>query len=253
MTCLEQQVLSQVKAIIGNEEQVIGRRGILVPLKKALINEADIRIIIDIIASDPALAAHLLWRSNTAQAGGIIATKNRSIKDALIRLGQVNIYRYAFSFYLKERLDELAEPYSKLVKGYWTLTENIATDAVQRLRELEDEKEAIDIDADEVQTLALFSVFGQVITLSAFAFLNAASEKAIALQVIKNLIDTQQQSLSVEAFEALGLDDELRNEFMIAHNLKQSNNPNSAGLVLRAVLAKRNVLINPLVESASDS
>ncbi|MFC1518320.1 HDOD domain-containing protein [Pseudomonadota bacterium] len=249
MTYLEQQVLTQVKAIIGNEEQVIGRRGILIPLKKALINEADIRIIIDIIASDPALAAHLLWRSNTAQAGGVIATKNRSIKDALIRLGQVNIYRYSFSFYLKERLDELPEPYCKLVKGYWALTENIATDAVHYLRELEDNKQAIDIDADELQTLALFSVFGQVITLSAFAFLNAASEKPIALQVIKKLIDTQQQSLSIEAFEALGLDDELRNEFMVAHNINQTSNVNSAGLVLRAVLSKCNVLINPINES----
>ncbi|KPZ67871.1 MULTISPECIES: HDOD domain-containing protein [Shewanella] len=246
MTYLEQQVLTQVKAIIGNEEQVIGRRGILIPLKKALINEADIRVLIDIVSSDPALAAHLLWRSNTAQAGGIISTKNRSIKDALIRLGQVNIYRYAFSFYLKERLDELKEPYSKLVKGYWALTESIAVDAVQHLRDIEESDQPIDIDADEVQTLALFSVFGQVITLSAFAFLNAASEKAISLQVIKTLIDTQQQSLSIEAFEALGLDDDLRNEFMIAHNIKQTDNANSAGMVLRHVLAKRNVLINPL-------
>ncbi|WP_144210770.1 HDOD domain-containing protein [Shewanella donghaensis] len=250
MTYLEQQVFTQVKAIIGNEEQVIGRRGILIPLKKALINEADIRIVIDIIATDPALAGHLLLRSNTAQAAGIIATKSRSIKDALIRLGHVNIYRYAFSFYLKERLDELAEPYNKLVKGYWALTECIATDAVQHLRDLEGDNQGINIDADEVQTLALFSVFGQVITLSAFAFLNAESEKTIALQVIKKLIDTQQQSLSVEAFEALGLDDELRNEFMIAHNLKQSTNPNSSGLLLRSVLAKRNVLINPLDDSS---
>ena len=103
MTNLEQRVLTQVSAIIRNEEQVIGRRGILVPLKKALINEANIKVIIDIVSEDPALAAHLLLRSNTAVSAGLVSTKNRSIKDALIRLGQVNIYRYAFSFYLKEQ------------------------------------------------------------------------------------------------------------------------------------------------------
>ncbi len=34
MTDLEHQVFTQVRAIISNEEQVIGRRGILIPLKK---------------------------------------------------------------------------------------------------------------------------------------------------------------------------------------------------------------------------
>lgn len=246
MTYLEQQVFTQVRAIISNEEQVIGRRGILVPLKKALINEADIRIIIDTVSTDPALAAHLLWRSNTAQGAGIIGSKNRSIKDALIRLGQVNIYRYAFSFYLKERLDELEEPYKKLVLGYWRLTEAIAVDAIEFLREENEKDTGLKIDADEVQTLALFSVFGQIITLTAFAFLNADSEKEISLGVIKTIMENQQQTLSIEAFEVLGLDAELRDEFMIAHNLRQTHNPDSPGLLLRRVLSGRGLLINPV-------
>jgi HD-like signal output (HDOD) protein len=246
MTYLEQQVLTQVREIISNEEQVIGRRGILVPLKKALINEADIRIIIDTVSTDPALAAHLLWRSNTAQGAGSIGSKNRSIKDALIRLGQVNIYRYAFSFYLKERLDELEEPYKKLVLGYWRLTEAIAVDAIEFLREENEKDTGLKIDADEVQTLALFSVFGQIITLTAFAFLNADSAKEISLSVIKTIIESQQQTLSIEAFEVLGLDAELRDEFMIAHNLRQTHNPDSPGLLLRRVLSGRGLLINPV-------
>lgn len=114
MTDLEHQVFTQVRAIIANEEQVIGRRGILIPLKKAIIADGDIRNVIDIVSSDPALAAHLLWRSNSA-ANASVSSKNRSLKDALVRLGQVNIYRYAFTFYLKERLDELPQPYKKLV------------------------------------------------------------------------------------------------------------------------------------------
>jgi HD-like signal output (HDOD) protein len=246
MTYLEQQVLTQVREIISNEEQVIGRRGILVPLKKALINEADIRIIIDTVSTDPALAAHLLWRSNTAQGAGSIGSKNRSIKDALIRLGQVNIYRYAFSFYLKERLDELEEPYKKLVLGYWRLTEAIAVDAIEFLREENEKDTGLKIDADELQTLALFSVFGQIITLTAFAFLNADSAKEISLSVIKTIIESQQQTLSIEAFEVLGLDAELRDEFMIAHNLRQTHNPDSPGLLLRRVLSGRGLLINPV-------
>jgi HD-like signal output (HDOD) protein len=246
MTYLEQQVFTQVRAIIGNEEQVIGRRGILVPLKKALINEADIRVVVDTISTDPALAAHLLWRSNTAQGAGAIGSKNRSIKDALIRLGQVNIYRYAFSFYLKERLDELEEPYKKLVQGYWRLTEAIAVDAIEFFREENEKDTGLKVDADEVQTLALFSVFGQIITLTAFAFLNADSAKEISLSVIKTIIESQQQTLSIEAFEALGLDAELRNEFMIAHNLRQTHNPDSPGLLLRRVLSARGLLINPV-------
>jgi HD-like signal output (HDOD) protein len=246
MTYLEQQVFTQVRAIIGNEEQVIGRRGILVPLKKALINEADIRVVVDTISTDPALAAHLLWRSNTAQGAGVIGSKNRSIKDALIRLGQVNIYRYAFSFYLKERLDELEEPYKKLVQGYWRLTEAIAVDAIEFFREENEKDTGLKVDADEVQTLALFSVFGQIITLTAFAFLNADSAKEISLSVIKTIIESQQQTLSIEAFEALGLDAELRDEFMIAHNLRQTHNPDSPGLLLRRVLSARGLLINPV-------
>lgn len=246
MTDLEQRVLTQVRAIIGNEDQVIGRRGILIPLKKALINEADIRIVIDIVSDDPALAGHLLMRSNTAQTAGIISTKNRSIKDALIRLGQVNIYRYAFSFYLKERLDGLAEPYKKLIHGYWKLNELIAVDSIALLRQETEKGSGLKIDPDEMQTLALFSVFGQVIALTAFAYLNSEQETPVSLRVIKSLLDNHQQTLSIEAFESLGLDDDLRVEFMIAHNLQQTKNPDSAGLLLRRVLSKRGLLINPL-------
>ncbi|MGL5397724.1 MAG: HDOD domain-containing protein, partial [Shewanella sp.] len=82
MTDLEQQVFTQVRAIIANEEQVIGRRGILIPLKKAILAEGDIRNVIDIISSDPALAAHMLMRSNSAQASGVVSPKSRSLKDA---------------------------------------------------------------------------------------------------------------------------------------------------------------------------
>ncbi|MGX9460366.1 HDOD domain-containing protein [Shewanella sp. A14] len=246
MTNLEQQVFTQVQAIIGNEEQVIGRRGILIPLKKALISEADIRIIIETVSADPALAMHLLLRSNTAQTAGIVSTKSRSVKDALIRLGQVNIYRYAFSFYLKERLDELTEPYKKLVQGYWELNEAIAIDCITMLREESETGVGTKIDADEMQTLALFSVFGQVIALTAFAYLNNELSRPVSLKVLKSLIDKQQQQLSLEAFESLGLDDDLREEFLIAHNLRQTQNPDSPGLVLRRVLSKRGLLINPL-------
>jgi HD-like signal output (HDOD) protein len=196
MTNLEQQVLTQVQAIIGNEEQVIGRRGILIPLKKALISEADIRVVIDTVSADPALAAHLLLRSNTAQAAGVISTKSRSVKDALIRLGQVNIYRYAFSFYLKERLDELSEPYKKLVQGYWALNETIATDCIALLREENDIGVGTKIDADEMQTLALFSVFGQVIALTAFAYLNAELSRPVSLKVLKSLSSYRLRHLS---------------------------------------------------------
>jgi len=246
MTNLEQQVLTQVHAIISNEEQVIGRRDILMPLKKALLNEADIRVIIDTVSADPALAAHLLLRSNTAQTAGVISTKSRSVKDALIRLGQVNIYRYAFLFYLKERLDELPEPYKKLVQGYWALNESIAMDCIKELREQNETGVDSKIDADEMQTLALFSVFGQVIALTAFAYLNAELSRPVSLNVLKSLIDKQQQQLSLDAFESLGLDDDLREEFLIAHNFRQTQNPASPGLVLRSVLSKRVLLINPL-------
>ncbi|MGL4712638.1 MAG: HDOD domain-containing protein [Shewanella sp.] len=242
MTDLEQQVFTQVSAIIANEEQVIGRRGILIPLKKAILAEGDIRNVIDIVSSDPALAAHMLMRSNCAQASGVINPKTRSLKEALIRLGQVNIYRYAFTFYLKERLDELPQPYKKLVQGYWKLTEDIATDAVDSLADME----GLEVDADEVQTLALFSVFGQIIALTAFAYLNANAEQSSPLSVIKSLIDNQQQTLTIEAFEALDLDQDLRQEFMIAHNLRQTRNPNSPGLILRRVLSMRGLLMNPL-------
>ncbi|MGI2069566.1 HDOD domain-containing protein [Shewanella baltica] len=242
MTDLEQQVFTQVRAIIANEEQVIGRRGILIPLKKAILAEGDIRNVIDIISSDPALAAHMLMRSNSAQAAVVENHKTRSLKEALIRLGQVNIYRYAFTFYLQERLDELPQPYKKLVQGYWKLTEDIATDAVDSLAEME----GVEVDADEVQTLALFSVFGQIIALTAFAYLNANAEQSFPLSVIKSLIDNQQQTLTIESFEALDLDQDLRQEFMIAHNLRQTRNSNSPGLILRRVLSMRGLLMNPL-------
>ncbi|AEG12789.1 Metal-dependent hydrolase HDOD [Shewanella baltica BA175] len=242
MTDLEQQVFTKVRAIIANEEQVIGRRGILIPLKKAILAEGDIRNVIDIISSDPALAAHMLMRSNSAQAAVVENHKTRSLKEALIRLGQVNIYRYAFTFYLKERLDELPQPYKKLVQGYWKLTEDIATDAVDSLAEME----GVEVDADEVQTLALFSVFGQIIALTAFAYLNANAEQSFPLSVIKSLIDNQQQTLTIESFEALDLDQDLRQEFMIAHNLRQTRNSNSPGLILRRVLSMRGLLMNPL-------
>jgi hypothetical protein len=60
------------------------------------------------------------------------------------------------------------------------------------------------------------------------------------------LIDNQQQTLTIEAFEALDLDQDLRQEFMIAHNLRQTRNQNSPGLILRRVLSMRGLLLNPL-------
>lgn len=242
MTDLEHQVFTQVRAIIGNEEQVIGRRGILIPLKKAIIADGDIRNVIDIVSSDPALAAHMLYRSNAAAAPCAAAIKNRSLKDALVRLGQINIYRYAFTFYLKERLDELPQLYKKLVTGYWTLTESIAAESVDSLHQME----GVNIDPDEVQTLALFSVFGEIVALTAFAYLNAESEQSLPLSIIKSIIDNHKQTLTLDAFESLDLDEELRQEFMIAHNLRQTRNSDSPGLILRRVLAMRNQLLKPL-------
>ncbi|WP_298772657.1 HDOD domain-containing protein [uncultured Shewanella sp.] len=243
MTDLEQQVFTQVHAIIGNEEQVIGRRGILIPLKKAIIAQSDVRNVIDIVSSDPALSAHLLWRSHCADCVGMGTHRNRSLKDALVRLGQINIYRYAFSFYLKERLDELAEPYKKLVQGYWTLTEEIASEALESLQGIKSKG----INPDEVQTLALFSVFGEIIVLSAFAYLNDTALKPYPLGVLKSLIDNHQQTLTLQAFAQLGLDDDLRDEFMIAHNLQKTTEMSSSGMILQAILEKRNLLLNPKV------
>ncbi len=240
MTDLEQQVFTQVRAIISNEEQVIGRRGILIPLKKAIIADGDIRNVIDIVSSDPALSAHLLWRSNSADHATPQSSKNRSLKDALVRLGQVNIYRYAFTFYLKERLDELEQPYKKLVQGYWALTEAIAIDAVDQLHQIDN----LQISPDEVQTLALFSVFGEIIALTAFAYLNSEVDEPYPLSLLKSVIEDQLQLLTLEAFESLGLDDDLSGEFMIAHNLRQTHNAHSPGLVLRRVLTKRGLLLN---------
>lgn len=89
-------------------------------------------------------------------------------------------------------------------------------------------------------------MFGQIIALTAFAYLNANAEQSFPLSVIKSLIDNQQQTLTIEAFEALDLDQDLRQEFMIAHNLRQTRNPNSSGLILRRVLSMRGLLMNPL-------
>ncbi len=240
MTDLEQKVFSQVTAIIANEEQVIGRRGILIPLKKAIIADGDIQNVIDIVASDPGLAAHLLWRTNTAHAELKTKGKARTLKEALIRLGQVNIYRYSFTFYLKEQFDELPQPYKKLVKGYWVLTESIAEEALVLLHESPN----LNIDPDELQTLSLFSVFGQIIALTAFAYLESQLEQKIPLSIVKNLIDSEQQQYTMDAFKSLGLDDELQKEFLIAHNVISSSNSESVGLLLRNVLTRRNILLN---------
>lgn len=240
MTNLEPKVFSQVKAIIANEEQVIGRRGILIPLKKAIIADGDIQNVIDIVASDPALAAHLIWRTNNANANRKPKAL-KTLKEALIRLGQVNIYRYSFTFYLKEQFDELPQPYQKLVKGYWSLTESIAEEALVLLHDIANPA----IDADELQTLALFSVFGQIIALTAFAYLEKSLEQPISLQVVKKLIDSEQKQFTLDAFKAMELDDELQKEFLIAHNVFESNDAESVGLLLRTVLSRRNVMINP--------
>ncbi|RYV01095.1 histidine kinase [Shewanella sp. OPT22] len=238
-TELEQKLFTQVKAIVSNEEQVIGRRGILIPLKKAIIADGDIQNVIDIIASDPALAAHLLWRTNTAHAELNNKGKARTLKEALIRLGQVNIYRYSFTFYLKEQFDELPQPYKKLVKGYWTLTESIAEEALVLLHESGNQL----LDADELQTLALFSVFGQIISLTAFAYLESQLQQALPLKIVKSLIDSEQQQFTMYAFKSMGLDSELQKEFLIAHNVISSSNSESVGLLLRDVLSKRNILL----------
>ncbi|RLV58527.1 HDOD domain-containing protein [Parashewanella curva] len=242
MTDIEQIIFSQIKSIIANEELLIGRRGVLIPLKKAIIADGDIQNIIDLVVSDPSLSAHILWRTQMSHQEASIQSKPKTIKEALIRLGQVNIYRYAFSFYLKELFDELSQPYKKLVKGYWTLTESIAEDAIFLLHEMHE----TDIDNDELQTLCLFSVFGQIVALTAFARLEQDLKKSIPLSLVKSIIDEHQQSLTIEAFKTLGLDEELQKEFMIAHNLLDAKQIESSGLILRRVLSQKKLLLNPL-------
>ncbi|MGB0894464.1 MAG: HDOD domain-containing protein [Parashewanella sp.] len=241
MTDLEQRIFSQVKAIMSDENQAIGRRGVLIPLKKAIIADGDIQNVIDIVATDPALAAHLLMRTNNANSNGGSTSKAKSLKEALIRLGQVNIYRYSFSFYLKEQFDELTHPYQKLVKGYWKLTEEIAEQAIILLHDEPGSK----INADELQTLALFSVFGQLIALTAFAYLEQELKQTIPLITVKQLMDTEQYSFSIEAFKSLGLDEQLQNEFFIAHNVVATHDDSSVGLFLQQVLKQKNVILNP--------
>ena len=235
---LEEKAIEKIMSIIENKdgEGVIGRRGILIPLKKAIIQNGDIQNVIDIVASDPALAAHMLWRTNSAHSA-INSSKHKTLKDCLIALGQTNIYRYAFTFYLKEMFDELEQPYRKLCKGYWTLTETIAEDTLELL-----ENSGITrINADDLQTLSLFSVFGQVVALSAFAYLEKELYMSVPLSTIKTVIDKEQQSISIAAFKSFGLDDELTKQFLIAYNVIESNESNSTGSLLRIALSKRNL------------
>ena len=236
---LEQKATEKVMSIIENKdgESVIGRRGILIPLKKAIIENGDIQNVIDIVASDPALAAHLLWRTNTAQSALNSSNKHKTLKESLIALGQANIYRYAFMFYLKEQFDELEQPYRKLCNGYWSLTESITEDTLQLL-----ENSGITcINADDLQTLSLFCVFGQLIALSAFAFLQIELDRPIPLPIVKNVIDAEQQHFSIAAFKSFGLDDELTKQFLIAYNVIENHGINSAGSLLRIALSKRNL------------
>ncbi|WP_394129102.1 HDOD domain-containing protein [Shewanella maritima] len=246
MTGLEQEVYRKVSAIIADEEHVLARSGVLTALKKAIDQSAELQGITELIATDPALAAHLLMRANTAQNAGVVKSKHRTFKDALIRLGNDNLYRYSLAFYLKANLELLQEPYRSLVEGYWQLNEDITQAVMAKLYLANEQASPSKIDPDELQTLALFSVFDKVIALTAFASLNQVVERPLSLRMVKSIIDKQQQPLSVQAFDSFDLDDALHHEFCIAHNLEQTDNPDSSGLLLRQVLAKRELLINPL-------
>ena len=57
---------------------------------------------------------------------------------------------------------------------------------------------------------------------------------------------TNKKTFTIDAFTALNLDNELQNQFLVAHNLQQNDNLKSVGFVLRQVLNNRNLLLNPM-------
>ncbi len=241
---LEKSVVNQVSSIIKSEDQVIGKREILNPLKLAIISSADIRVIVDIVASDPALAAHMLYRNSLTNIANLSKKKNRSLKDTLVRIGMVNVYRYAFTFYLKEKFDSLNEPYKKLINGYWNVNEEIALDSMIYIREMNDNGKLLHVDKNELQTLALFSIFGEIVALTAFAYINMNTDTKIPIKMVKRILDGNAKKFSIMAFDSLGIDDDLAKDFMVAHNLASTSNPDSIGLIIRAILSKRKLLLS---------
>lgn len=239
----ERKVVSEVLSIINNDEQVIGNSEVLQTLKKAILAEADTRIIIDIIASDPALAAHMLHRNNLANMISSTNKKNRTLKDAVLRTGMVNLYRYAFTYYLKEKFDRINEPYRSLVYKYWEINESIAHESMVYLKEMNDKGLMLSIDKNELQTLALFSIFGQIVALTAFAHIDATSSDKIPILTIKNILDNYAKELSITAFSSLGIDDDLVKDFKVAHGIDEAMNPDSIGLIIRRILIKKRLRI----------
>ncbi|GLP97509.1 HDOD domain-containing protein [Paraferrimonas sedimenticola] len=233
----EQQLLHQIRSILKHEEQILGRQQVLLQLKQAILDEVDIGQMVDLVASDPALAANLIWRGNLVLRSWSPTKKLRSLKEALIRLGQVNIYRYAFSFYLKSNLEGLAAPYDKLAKGYWALNESIAAEAVDALEALGDS----DISPDEVQTLGLFSLFGQIMTLSAASVLSRRTGETVPPAALKKIIDNHQQQLTLLALSSVGLDADLQIELLIAFDQMPATVAQSPGVVLKPILRKKGI------------
>jgi hypothetical protein len=236
---IEKEIINQVMSIINNDDQVVGNRAILNPLKLAISSYADIRIILDIVSSDPALAAHLLYRNNLANVALANNKKNRSLKDAVIRIGLVNVYRYAFTYYLKEKFDSLNEPYKTLILKYWDLNEDIALESMIYIRDQNDQGKLLQVDKNELQTLALFSIFGQIIALTAFAYINMNTEVKIPMRMVKAILDKHSRKLSINAFKSLGIDDDLVRDFKIAHGIEKSSNPDSIGLIIQKILIKK--------------
>ncbi|WP_163935571.1 HDOD domain-containing protein [Paraferrimonas sp. SM1919] len=234
---IEQQVLDKIRSILKNEEQVVGRREILSDLKAAIVAESTVNSLCDIIAKDPGLAAEMMWRSNSVIRNWSSRTKVRSLKDAVIRLGVINLYRYAFSFYLREKFEHLHQPFKKLVHGYWHLNEQIASESVDALFDIPDNL----ISPEEVQTLGLFSMFGQIVTLTAAAVVDSEGEVSVPVSLIRSIMNTHQKKLTLMAFSAMGLDPELQMELMVAYEQIPPSQDLSPGVILNRVLRKRKI------------
>ncbi|GLS82188.1 hypothetical protein [Paraferrimonas haliotis] len=239
MTAQASPLLPQIRTLLLENNFFLGEQSALQSLHQAIKQGDSSAELAQIICSDDALCDYLKQIYSVIKLPAIThQCQSQTMTQMIEALGEQLTYRYALAFYLQRNLTFLGEPYARLSKGYWALTQSITQEALESANRSLDPQ----LCANRLHSLCQFVFLGPLLTLAAASLLQSQSQLTISMGMLKQVIEQQQFELSLLALKQLKVDGDLQFELAIAYERMPTQVKITPGLLLRPILKRRGLL-----------
>jgi len=163
-------------------------------------DEVDINDVVQIISSDPALAARILELANSAAIRG--AAEILEVRQAVIRIGNKLVQSSAVAFALREaeRSEGLSEEQRVVLRDIWAESVELAA------RSYVIAKKYTKLNADEALLTGLLSVLGRL-----YIFMKSAEQGVTDYAALEGIIADWHPAICKAIAESWNMSDELVN------------------------------------------